>query len=385
MQVMMAQTSAPVQMTMSSKQAGKTGNLFSQLLLPADQMPTESNKSLGDIIAALFANTSEGDEFWNLEAKDNEDVQALLSDLPEESKEMIETLMEEEVIGSEIALNPTPEMKLAFLLQAIFNEKQQILTEPQKKELGELIQKWFPALKLDSKDTLPKQVEQIFNQVKKLMSENETADKNGFHKIMEQLSAVKKVQTYAEQAFQRYVPVKQTEQLHSTAKELQSVQSPLSPLEQWTLKVPVSEGEGQKQQFVREIQQIITRGKIFVNEAGFARIQIKLTPENLGTIEIQLIQKHGEIAAKIIASSQAAKDALDGQLSQLKQAFAGQNIEFEKLEVIFQREEQSFQFHDQEKQHNEQQPHSDEKDSDESELNISFEEQLSQIVLNEKV
>lgn len=387
MQVMMAQVSAPVQMTPGSKQTSNTQSLFSQLLLPAEQLPSESSDAAGgnlaEIIANLLSSTEEIEQFWNPEAVEDQDVQALLNELPAEIKEMIETLINEQIRGTENIHTPAPEMKLVFLLQAMFNDQQHILSQPQKKELTQLIEKWFPGLKLESKDSLPKQVDQIFSHIKKLMNENGSTDKNSFFKIMEQLSAVKKVQTFAEQAFQRYVPVKQTEQ---ASKEFQTVQSPLSPLEQWTLKVPASQEEGQKQQFVREIQQIINRGKLMVNEAGFMKMQIKLTPENLGTIEIQLIQKHGEIAAKIIASSQAAKDALDGQLTQLKQAFAGQNIDFEKLEVIFQKEEQSFQFYDQERQNHEEQHQSNDKETDDSDNNnLSFEEQLSQMVLNEKV
>jgi flagellar hook-length control protein FliK len=387
MQVMMAQTSAPVQVTPSSKQTSNTGTLFSQFMLPAEQLPTDTSKgiggNLGEIIENLFSNTEELEQFWNPEAVEDQEVQALLNELPAELKEMIETLLQEQISGTENLHNPAPEMKLAFLLQAMVHDQQHMLSKPQKKELTQLIEKWFPGLKLENKDSLPKQIEQIFSQVKKLMNENGSTDKNSFYKIMEQLSVVKKAQTYAEQAFQRYVPVKQTEHV---SKEFQTVQSPLSPLEQWTLKVPASSEEGQKQQFVREIQQIITKGKLMVNEAGFTKMQIKLTPENLGTIEIQLIQKHGEIAAKIIASSQAAKDALDGQLTQLKQAFAGQNIDLEKLEVVFQQEEQSFQFHDQERQNHEEHHQSNDKETDDTDINnLSFEEQLSQIVLNEKV
>ncbi|OOE11931.1 flagellar hook-length control protein FliK [Fictibacillus arsenicus] len=387
MQVMMAQVSAPVQMTQGSKQTSSTQALFSQFLLVPEQMPTNTSDAAGgnlaEIIANLFSSMEEIEQFWNPEAAEDQDVQALLNELPAEIKEMIEALINEQINDTENIYTPAPEMKIAFLIQAMFNDQQHLLSQPQKKELTQLIEKWFPALKLENKDSLPKQVEQIFNNVKKLMNESGSADKNNFHKIMEQLSTVKKVQTFAEQAFQRYVPVKQTEHV---SKEFQTVQSPLSPLEQWTLKVPASSEEGQKQQFVREIQQIITRGKLMVTEAGFTKMQIKLTPENLGTIEIQLIQKHGEIAAKIIASSQAAKDVLDGQLAQLKQAFAGQNIEFEKLEVIFQKEEQSFQFHDQERQNHEEQHQPNDKGTDDSDnSNLSFEEQLSQMVLNEEV
>lgn len=385
---MNVQQTAPMQMSHNGqKQAAGLGNLFTQLMSSAKQLPAENSDGLGGIVASLFSNDAEIELFWNNETVNDEDVQALLDGLPAEVKESIETLLKDSADALEIAFNPTPEMKLAFLVQALVNDQHQVLSEPQKKEINALIEKWFPAIKFDNKDSLPKQIQQIFDQVKKQLNEQETQDKNTFHKIMENLSAAKKIQSYAEQAYQRYVPTKQGDQPISTAKELTSVQSPLSPLEQWTLKVPVTQDEGQKQQFVREIQQIITRGKVVVNEAGFAKLQIKLTPEHLGTIEIHLIQKQGEIAAKIIASSQAAKDALDGQLSQLKQAFAGQNIDFEKLEVFFQGEEQSLkEYHDQKNQkeenHNQSEQHAE---SDTETSSLTFEEQLSQMVLNEKV
>ncbi|MBY6036090.1 flagellar hook-length control protein FliK [Fictibacillus nanhaiensis] len=384
MQVMLSQSSTSIPMSNGSKQPS-TGMLFSQLLSTSETPPAESSDGLGGIIMNLLSVGEEIEHLWNLESVNEEEVQSLLDGFPAELREEIERLLQERIDASDV-MNGAPEMKLAILLQVMVQDQQQTLTDSQKKELTSLLEKWFPSANLDQKHSLPKQIEQIFNQVKKLMNDQATQDKNTFHKIMEQLSVVKKVQTYAEQAFQRYVPTKTSEQLTPASKEFQTFQSPLSPLEQWTLRVPASSDEGQKQ-FTREIQQLITRGKLIVNEAGFAKLHIKLTPEHLGTIEIQLVQKQGEITARIIASSQAAKEALDGQLSQLKQSFAGQNIEFEKLEVFFQKDEQSFEFHDQENQNHEDRKRTEDDDSsDELDSNgMSFEEQLSQIVLNEKV
>lgn len=380
----MERVSAPVQMTHSSKPTGQIKSLFSQYLIPMEQTPYESNQevdvSIAELLTKLLSDTDESNPFWNPSIEDK-DVQALMKDLPDEIKELIESMLGEQIKGEESIQIHLPEMKLAFLLQVMFYDQQHTLSQPQQKELTQRIGKWFPEVKLDSKDSLSKQIEQIFNRVKKVMDINGSTDKSSFIKIMEDLSTVKKVQTFAEQAFQRYVPVKQTEHV---SNHFQSVQSPLSPLEQWTLKVPVSTEEGQKQPFIRELQQIITKGKLIVTESGFTKMQIKLTPENLGTIEIQLIQKHGEIAARIIASSQAAKDALDGQLTQLKQAFTGQNIEFEKLEVVFYKDDQSFPFHDQERQERENH-HPNNKETDDVENEFSFEEQLSEVILNEEV
>ncbi|MDM5316527.1 flagellar hook-length control protein FliK [Fictibacillus sp. b24] len=387
MQMMISQPAVSTQsspLSSNSQKATSASSLFSQLLTSTGVIKEENGDGLGGIILNLLSEVPELD--WDAEAIDSENVQAILNEMPPEMKEMLEKLLQEQIDLSEVAVNPAQEMKLALLLQAIVNDQNGTLSPTGQKQVSAIIEKWFPGVKLDQKDSITKQVEQILGQVKKLLNDESTQDKAAFLKVTETLTAVKKAQSYADQAFQRYVPTKQTEQTVSSIKELQTVQSPLTPLEQWTLKVPVSQGEGQKEQFVRDVQRIITSGKIIVNEAGFTKMNIRLTPEHLGTIEIQLIQKHGEIAAKIIASNQGAKEALDGQLTQLKQAFSSQNIEFEKVEVFVKSDEQNFEFHDQGNQGYEDQQQTSESGKDETELeNLSFEEQLSQLVLNEKV
>ncbi|MFD2993039.1 flagellar hook-length control protein FliK [Fictibacillus nanhaiensis] len=369
----------------SAQKNSNIDSLFSQLLASSATENEGVTEGLGEMIASILGNI-EGLE-WSSELLDNETVQSLLNDLPPEMKEVVEKLLESEIDFSDIAINPSPEMKLALLLQLVVNEEVEPFSQKDQKQITEMISRWFPGVKLDQKDSLTKQTEQIFGEIKKLLSESSSNDKNTFLKVFETLSAEKKVKSFADQAFQRYLPTaKSVETNVSASKDLQTVQSPLSPIEQWTLKVPVTGGEGQKEQFVREVQQIISRGKLFVTESGFTKMQIRLTPEHLGNIEIQLIQKHGEITAKIIASSQGAKDALDSQLTQLKQAFTSQDIDFEKIDVFLNGDEQTFDFRDQHNQGYEDQQHADENMSeDEKSDHLSFDEQLSQMVLNEKV
>ncbi|WP_286166418.1 flagellar hook-length control protein FliK [Bacillus sp. E(2018)] len=368
-----------------SQKSSKIDALFSQLLASSATETENVTEGLGDMIASILGSIE--DLEWSSDLLKNETVQSLLNDLPPEMKEVVEKLLESEIDLSEIATNPTPEMKLALLLQVVVNEETKPFSQKDQKQITDMISRWFPGVKLDQKDSLTKQTEQIFGEIKKLLSESSSHDKNTFVKIIETLSVEKKVKSFADQAFQRYVPTtKSMEPSVSASKELQTLQSPLSPIEQWTLKVPVTGGEGQKEQFVREVQQIISRAKLFVTESGFTKMQIRLTPEHLGNIEIQLIQKHGEITAKIIASSQGAKDALDSQLTQLKQAFTSQDIDFEKIDVFLNGDEQTFDFRDQNSQEYEDQQHAEENMSeDEKSDQLSFDEQLSQLVLNEKV
>jgi flagellar hook-length control protein FliK len=394
-QVMM-QSANPVQTAGQGQKettAAGNGNPIFALLLQSTGKTSVENSTLGDAVQSLLQITGEDlKALWNPDAANDEDVKSLLEGLPEELKDTIEALLEElpEAVTSLLAeQSASPEMKLAILVQVFYSEQNNGMTETMKKDISKLIEKWFPVLteKNQQFDSISKQIQQIFGQIKKQMQASETQDKNAFHKIMENLSSPKKIQTFAEHAFQRYVPVKQTDQPVSQNKELQSFQSPLSPIEQWTLKVPVTQDEGEKQHFVREIQQIISRGKLVVTESGFTKLQIKLNPEHLGNLEIQLIQRHGEIAAKIVASSHAAKEAIDSQLSQLKQAFAGQNIDFEKVEVFVQTDEQAYKFtEDQGRQNEERNNHNNQSGKEDADsISLSFEEHLSQLVINEKV
>jgi flagellar hook-length control protein FliK len=389
LQVMMQSASTAQGNAQVKNETATENKSFALVLESASTNNAETTNGLEEAVETLSSEVLE--MLGSQEPANHEEIDLLLEGLPEDLKEALETMLEQQPVLTENMLKqPTPEMKLVFLLQSFVADQNHELSDTMKKDVSQLIEKWFPALseKLRMNDSVSKSIQQVFEQIKKQLQTQDPADKTSFHKVMESLSATKKVQSYAEQAFQRYVPVKQGEANVSQARELQTFQSPLSTLEQWTLKIPSSQDEGQKQQFVREIQQIISRGKLIVTEAGFTKMQIKLTPEHLGTIEVHLIQRHGEITAKIIASSQAAKEAIDGQLSQLKQAFAGQNVEFEKVEVLLQKEEQGFKFTEDQGRQNEdgENPTNSKDNEDESDsINLSFEEQLSQMILNERV
>ena len=71
----------------------------------------------------------------------------------------------------------------------------------------------------------------------------------------------------------------------------------------------------------------------FTGANGVNKLLIKLNPEHLGSLRIELIQKDGMMTAKILATSAQAKDMLEKQIHGLKQAFNGQNIQIEKIEV----------------------------------------------------
>ena len=138
----------------------------------------------------------------------------------------------------------------------------------------------------------------------------------------------------------------------------------------------------QSEEFLKELQKVMNRVQ-FGQAAGANRLVIKLYPEQLGTIRIELIQKDGILTAKMLASTALGKEMLDTHSGQLRQGLANQNIQIEKLEITqalqdAAKQEKNQGFQDstfkQHRQHDEQ-----EEDSDVSDTQTTFQEFLSEI------
>ena len=102
-------------------------------------------------------------------------------------------------------------------------------------------------------------------------------------------------------------------------------------VESVSLTLP-TEKAGQSEEFIKELQKVMNRVQ-FGHAGGVNRLVLKLFPEHLGTIRIELIQKDGMLTARILASTALGKEMLDTNSSQLRQGMAGQNIQLDKLEI----------------------------------------------------
>lgn len=88
----------------------------------------------------------------------------------------------------------------------------------------------------------------------------------------------------------------------------------------------------QNEELVREMQNIFKRSGLG-QTGGTNRLLIKLYPEHLGQIRIELVQVNGVMTARILASTALGKEMLDSQLNQLRQAFLQQNLQVERIDV----------------------------------------------------
>ncbi|WP_170007411.1 flagellar hook-length control protein FliK [Bacillus fonticola] len=84
--------------------------------------------------------------------------------------------------------------------------------------------------------------------------------------------------------------------------------------------------------FTKQFEQLMERATLLKNGQS-TKLLVKLNPEHLGSLRVELLQQNGVVTAKILASTQSAKDSLEGQLHQLKAQFAQANITVEKIEV----------------------------------------------------
>lgn len=87
-------------------------------------------------------------------------------------------------------------------------------------------------------------------------------------------------------------------------------------------------------QFVQEFANIIQKAA-YSSHKGANRLLIRLEPENLGSLRVELLEQDGKLVAKILTDTGAAKDLLDSQLQQLKHALAGQQVQLTKMDIEY--------------------------------------------------
>lgn len=166
---------------------------------------------------------------------------------------------------------------------------------------------------------------------------------------------------------------------------IQNNMQQLSKVEQLVLHVGKDAKPVNYQQFIKDFSNILAKSQ-FMQSDGTNRLLIKLYPEHLGSLRIEVLQDNGILTAKMFATTGAAKDILDSQLHQLKSAFSQQNIQVDKVDVIFtQPETQKFDRGNQQQQQpsgQQQKFHNNEADE---ETDVTFSDVLSQSLIEEKI
>ncbi len=173
--------------------------------------------------------------------------------------------------------------------------------------------------------------------------------------------------------------VKQTETTTESTQSTAPVQhSTTTSVKTITITLPTEKG-AQGDALVKEFQNLVSRSQL-TNTQGTMKLLLKLYPENLGSIRIEIMQQDGVLTAKLLASTPQAKELLDSQLNQLKSAFAQANIQMDRIDITQSLQETDRNFRDQSlfgnlfKQQQNQNEQDDEQELEEEEM--SFQEYL---------
>lgn len=152
------------------------------------------------------------------------------------------------------------------------------------------------------------------------------------------------------QGFQQVVQqvVKQTETQADSVNDSvnQSTTTTTTTTKTITISLPTTEKSVASEALVKEIQSLLNRSQIAKSQ-GTMKLLLKLNPENLGSIRIELLQKDGVLSARLLASTSTGKELLDSQLNQLKSAFAQANIQMDRIDIAQSLQQTDHNFRDQ--------------------------------------
>ena len=81
------------------------------------------------------------------------------------------------------------------------------------------------------------------------------------------------------------------------------------------------------------VHQIVEQVRVNMNQQTTS-LELQLYPEHLGRIQINVVSKDGVMTASIVAETEAAKQAIEGGLLNLKEAMQQQELKVEAIEVM---------------------------------------------------
>ncbi len=106
----------------------------------------------------------------------------------------------------------------------------------------------------------------------------------------------------------------------------------MSKPEQLAVMMDSTQKSGSVNDLIQQFESILSKSQ-FSKNGGVQKLFIKLNPESLGSIRIELIQKDQSITARILTTTEAAKEALESHLHNLKHAFEAQSIKVDNVQI----------------------------------------------------
>ncbi|KAB7668642.1 flagellar hook-length control protein FliK [Bacillus sp. B1-b2] len=185
-----------------------------------------------------------------------------------------------------------------------------------------------------SKSELKSTINNLLTQLDKQLATKDPAT-SVVQKVMNPLliGSLKKSEEMLNQTSTNITQLAATNQLESDTLIVNSLQNSFLRQEPLVLM------NGQTNQMVRssnleqQFEQILSNSS-FTKVGNAQTLSIRLAPDHLGSIRIEITQNEGNMIAKIFTSSADAKEVLDTQLSSLKHGLSNQNLQVDKIDIV---------------------------------------------------
>ncbi|MDF2945980.1 MAG: hypothetical protein K0S51_659 [Bacillales bacterium] len=106
----------------------------------------------------------------------------------------------------------------------------------------------------------------------------------------------------------------------------------LNRIQQFSIFTQTRGNELNTENLIKQFENILS-SSIISKSANLQKLVVKLYPESLGSLRIEILQNSEGITARIQASTQQVKQLIDANLHTLKHSLAAQNLNVEKFEV----------------------------------------------------
>lgn len=322
---------------------------------------TTDGEMIGDYLKAINGEQTSDEMFLK-------EIEELLNLLPDYLRAEVEELLKQNINIELQEENVTLAEMLAHFIQMLrqLTEEHQLPAQQTFEQLRHPLQQM---LQSEAKMT-GLNASEIFAKIEKIMTVEQAAK-----------------QTYLESVVARIMNTSSQQEQKSGLNMAFAfdTQQPMPKVQQFVIHLgeePTKELE--QQQFLRQFQNILSRGILRQFQNGVTQFTIKLHPEHLGRLDIEFVQTNGIITAKIMASTKVARELIESQLASLRHTFAQQQVNVERIEVVEQQQQHYFQKDSDERQQREErqekQQHKDEEHQEHVFANI-----LEEISINEKV
>lgn len=202
-------------------------------------------------------------------------------------------------------------------------------------------------------DNLPEHVSQFLNKTAGTALEKEMVQEIVTHIKTELKSGqpIQNIQTIIESVITKF----QTAEPRSEIKTEITISLDQFVNKDQALTVTKEKVEPQvRQEFTNQLLTAMKNSRFGQTPNGTNRLIIKLNPEHLGQLTIRLTQQNGEMVARIIASTQSAKELLEHSITQLRHALPSVNVQIDRFELLAENYQESYRDQQGDKERNEQ-------------------------------